>query len=293
MSIEAGVLYVVATPLGNLGDISERAREVLGGVGLIAAEDTRVAQRLLSHLGIHTRCISLHEHNESARVPAILEALGAGDAVAVISDAGTPLISDPGYRLVRAVREAGCRVSPVPGPSALIAALSVSGLPTDRFVFEGFLPAKSGRRKKHLQGLARETGTLVFYESSHRIAASLADMAATFGTDRPAAVARELTKRFEEIVQAPLGELVGWIEGDENRRRGEFVVMIGGAPADEGGVEAAVDAAAVLRVLAEALPARQAADLTARITGGARQALYRDAQRLRLQRDAEEEQDAS
>lgn len=293
MSIEAGVLYVVATPLGNLGDISERAREVLGGVGLIAAEDTRVAQRLLSHLGVHTRCVSLHEHNESARVPAILEALGAGNSVAVISDAGTPLISDPGYRLVRAVREAGWRVSPVPGPSALIAALSVSGLPTDRFVFEGFLPAKSGRRKKHLQGLARETGTLVFYESSHRIAASLADMAETFGTDRPAAVARELTKRFEEIVQAPLGELAGWIEGDENRRRGEFVVMIGGASVDEDAAEATVDAAAVLRVLAEALPARQAADLTARITGGARQALYRDAQHLRLQRDAEEEQDAS
>ncbi|AOV17925.1 16S rRNA (cytidine(1402)-2'-O)-methyltransferase [Acidihalobacter aeolianus] len=292
MSIEAGVLYVVATPLGNLGDISERAREVLGGAGLIAAEDTRVAQRLLSHLGVRTRCISLHEHNESARVPAILGVLGSGQAVAVISDAGTPLISDPGYRLVRAVREAGWRVSPIPGPSALIAALSASGLPTDRFVFEGFLPAKGGRRSTHLQALASETGTLVFYESSHRIAASLADMAAVFGPDRPAAVARELTKRFEEIVQASLGELVGWIDGDANRRRGEFVVMVGGAPSVPESTESRVAAATVIRVLAEALPARQAADLAASITGGARQALYREAQKIRRQRQDDEAQDA-
>ncbi|OBS09083.1 16S rRNA (cytidine(1402)-2'-O)-methyltransferase [Acidihalobacter prosperus] len=281
MSIEEGVLYVVATPLGNLGDISARAREVLDGVALIAAEDTRVAQRLLSHLGVQARCVSLHEHNEAARIPSILQILSEGASVALVSDAGTPLISDPGFRLVRAAREAGVRVSPVPGPSALIAALSVSGLPTDRFVFEGFLPSRSARRRARLQVLADESGTLVFYESSHRIADSLEDMAAVFGDARLAVVARELTKRFEQVVSAPLGELRAWVRADEDHRRGEFVVMVAGLPPSARREPSGISEAHVIEVLARALPTRQAADLAALITGGARQGLYREAQRVK------------
>ncbi|AOU99767.1 16S rRNA (cytidine(1402)-2'-O)-methyltransferase [Acidihalobacter yilgarnensis] len=285
--MEESVLYIVATPLGNLGDISDRARAVLGAVGLIAAEDTRVTQRLLSHLGLKARYLSLHEHNETARVPVILQALAEGQSVALVSDAGTPLISDPGFRLVRAVREAGWRVSPIPGPSAVIAALSVSGLPTDRFVFEGFLPARGAKRRTYLQALVRETGTLVFYESSHRIADCLEDMAQAFGTARRAVVARELTKHFEQVVSAPLGDLVAWIAVNEDHRRGEFVVMVEGAtdavPDDTSGISAAH----VIAVLAAALPTRQAADLAARITGGSRQALYRAAQQAKQEREGE------
>ncbi|MEJ2479162.1 MAG: 16S rRNA (cytidine(1402)-2'-O)-methyltransferase [Acidihalobacter sp.] len=281
MSIEAGVLYVVATPLGNLGDISARAAEVLGAVDVVAAEDTRVSGRLLSHLGLSAgRLLSLHEHNEEARVPRLIQRLRDGDSIALISDAGTPLISDPGFRLVVAAREAGVRVSPVPGPSALIAALSVAGLPTDRFVFEGFLPAKPAARRSRLQALADERRTVVFYESSHRVEACVGDMVEAFGGARRAVIARELTKRFEQVADGELDELKSWLGADADRRRGEFVLVVAGddeqaPPAD------AASKDKVLSVLAEALPTRQAADLAARITGAPRQALYREAQRLK------------
>jgi 16S rRNA (cytidine1402-2'-O)-methyltransferase len=281
VSIEAGVLYVVATPLGNLGDISARAAEVLGAVDVVAAEDTRVSGRLLSHLGLSAgRLLSLHEHNEEARVPRLIQRLRDGDSIALISDAGTPLISDPGFRLVVAAREAGVRVSPVPGPSALIAALSVAGLPTDRFVFEGFLPAKPAARRSRLQALADERRTVVFYESSHRVEACVGDMVEAFGGARRAVIARELTKRFEQVADGELDELKSWLGADADRRRGEFVLVVAGddeqaPPAD------AASKDKVLSVLAEALPTRQAADLAARITGAPRQALYREAQRLK------------
>jgi 16S rRNA (cytidine1402-2'-O)-methyltransferase len=281
VSIEAGVLYVVATPLGNLGDVSPRAAEVLGSVDVVAAEDTRVSGHLLSHLGLSAgQLLSLHEHNEEARVPTLVRRLLDGASVALVSDAGTPLISDPGFRLVAAAREAGVRVSPVPGPSALIAALSVAGLPTDRFVFEGFLPARAAARRSRLQALVDERRTLVFYESSHRVEACLDDMAEVFGKERRAVIARELTKRFEQIADGGLAELGVWLAADANRRRGEFVLVVAG---DDQPVVAADTTSTdkVLGVLAEVLPTRQAADLAARITGAPRQALYREAQRLK------------
>lgn len=289
MSIEAGVLYVVATPLGNLGDISARAVEVLAGVDVIAAEDTRVSARLLTHLGVGAkRLLSLHEHNEDARVPGLILRLREGASVAVVSDAGTPLISDPGFRLVSAARAAGVVVRPVPGPSALIAALSIAGLPTDRFVFEGFLPPRAAARRTRLQALTDERRTLVFYESSHRVEASLAAMAEAFGDERRGVLARELTKRFEQTADGSLAELVAWLAADADRRRGEFVIVVAGAA----GEPPAVGMAAVERVLAElveALPTRQAADIAARITGAPRQALYREAQRLKkLRTEADE-----
>ncbi|WP_455385258.1 16S rRNA (cytidine(1402)-2'-O)-methyltransferase, partial [Acidihalobacter prosperus] len=240
MSIEAGVLYVVATPLGNLGDISPRAAEILGAVDVVAAEDTRVSGRLLAHLGLSAgRLLSLHEHNEESRVPGLIQRLRDGDSVALISDAGTPLISDPGFRLVVAAREAGVRISPVPGPSALIAALSVAGLPTDRFVFEGFLPAKPAARRSRLQALADERRTLVFYESSHRVEACVGDMAEAFGGARRAVIARELTKRFEQVADGALDELKSWLEADADRSRGEFVLVVAGDDKQPTSAEAA------------------------------------------------------
>lgn len=275
MSTEPGILYVVATPMGNLGDMTVRAREILGEVALIAAEDTRVTQRLMTHLGLKAHYLSLHEHNEESRIPAIKKLLAEGKSVALVSDAGTPLISDPGYSLVRALHESGFRVSPVPGPSAVIAALSVSGLPTNRFIFEGFLPAKSLKRQTYLEGLRQESATLVFYESSHRIVNSLADMSRVLGSTRHAVIARELTKRFEQVVSASLEELAIWIKQDENHQKGEFVVMVEGTRLDDKPDEITLSEQRVIEVLAAELPTRQAADLAARITGGARQRLYR------------------
>ncbi|MEJ2631602.1 MAG: 16S rRNA (cytidine(1402)-2'-O)-methyltransferase [Acidihalobacter sp.] len=289
MSIETGVLYVVATPLGNLGDISPRAAQVLGEVDVVAAEDTRVSGRLLAHLGQSAqRLLSLHEHNETARVPDLIQQLSEGASVALVSDAGTPLISDPGFRLVAAAREAGVRVSPVPGPSALIAALSVAGLPTDRFVFEGFLPAKSAARRSRLQALDEERRTLVFYESSHRIEACLGDMTEVFGGARRGVVARELTKRFEQVADGTLDELVAWLAADADHCRGEFVVVVAGDAREERTAESA-SVEKVLGVLVETLSTRQAADIAARITGAPRQALYREAQRLKNLQAGEDE----
>ena len=269
----AGVLYIVATPIGNLQDISARALEVLKSVSLVAAEDTRHSKKLLTHYGIGTSLQSVHEHNERDVTDRLVQKLTAGTDIALVSDAGTPLISDPGYHLVRAARQAGIRVVPVPGPVALIAALSVAGLPTDRFVFEGFLPAKQTARRQRLQGLAAETATLVFYESSHRIVASLADMADCLGGDREATLARELTKTFETVLTGSLLDLLGQLQADSHQQKGEFVVMLQGAsPRDPAAIDAASEQ--VLAVLLSELPLKQAASLGARITGVSKNALY-------------------
>ncbi len=271
----SGSLYVVATPLGNLGDMAPRAVETLKSVALICAEDTRHSRKLCAQFGIATPLVSLHDFNERERQDDLLARLAAGADLALISDAGTPLISDPGYRLVRAVRRAGMPVYAVAGPSALTAALSVAGLPTDRFVFEGFLPAQAAARRAHLGTLAGETRTLVFYESPHRLAASLADMAAVLGVEREAAVVREITKRFEEGRLETLGSLSAWAAAGV---RGECVIMVAGVPPSSGIGEEAVR---VLTVLLGELPLRQAASLASEITGVSRKALYAHALSLK------------
>lgn len=273
MSIEAGILYVVATPIGNLGDMTFRAVEVLQQVDRIAAEDTRHSAGLLRHFSITTPMLSLHEHNERQKAAALLQRLGAGESIALISDAGTPLISDPGYVLVREAQRAGIRVVPVPGASALIAALSASGMPTDRFSFEGFLPAKGGARRKLLESLRQERRTLAFYESPHRIRESLADMAAVFGEARHAVVARELTKTFETIRHDTLGTLLEWVNSDTNQQKGEFVLLVHGSEEAESGIDPEACRIAVL--LADDLPLKQAAALAAQISGEKKNALYK------------------
>ena len=271
-SEQVGILYVVATPIGNRADISARAIEVLKAVDFIAAEDTRHSRKLLIPLGIDTPLLAVHEHNERDMVERLLRELRSGRDIALISDAGTPLLSDPGYVLLRAVRAAGIRAVPVPGASALLAALAVAGLPTDRFCFEGFLPAKQVARRERLAALCDVSVTLVFYESSHRIVASLADMAACFGTDRAAVVARELTKTFETVQDGTLAELCAWIEQDSHRQKGEFVVLIHGAADASADLDA--QTRHTLEVLAAELPLKQAAALAARISGVARNRLY-------------------
>lgn len=268
----AGTLHVVATPIGNLGDFSPRAVETLKSVAAICAEDTRRTRPLLQQFGIDTPLIALHDHNEDEIAERLVVRLVAGESLALVSDAGTPLISDPGYRLVRAAREAGVRVSPVPGAAALIAALSVAGLPSDRFAFEGFLPAKAGGRRDRLQALAGESRTLLFYESSHRILDFLGDAASVFGADRHAVVARELTKLFETVLDGPLGALRSRIDQDPNQQKGEFVVLIEGAGDDEAAKLA--EGKRVYAKLAEHLPPSTAAKLAAELTGAPRKALY-------------------
>ncbi len=273
VSNQAGRLYVVATPIGNQGDLSDRAREVLGRVDTVAAEDTRHTGRLLARWGIRPRLISLHEHNEDGRLAGLLAQLSKGESVALACDAGTPLISDPGYRLVRGLRSQGIGVEAVPGPSSITAALSVAGLPTDRFVYEGFLPAKPAARWQRLAALAHERRTLVLLESSHRIRASIEAMASAFGASREAAVCRELTKAHETVRLDSLQALSVWLADDTNRRRGEFVMVVAGAeepsadPVDG-------ETERVLSILADELPTKQAAQLASRITGASRNALY-------------------
>lgn len=266
-------LYVVATPIGNLSDISARAIETLKQVDLIACEDTRHSVRLLNHLGINKPLLSYHDHNESEQTQNLIGKLQEGVRVALISDAGTPLISDPGYQLVRQAQENDIKVIPLPGPCALIAALSASGLPSDRFVFEGFLPAKHQGRVECFEKLKHETRTLIFYESTHRIMASLEDMAAVFGGERHAVIARELTKAFETLRGAPLSELVEWVNQDANQRKGEVVLLVRGAEVQDSD-ETRVETEKVLAVLLEELPVKQAAQLAAKITGGKKNALY-------------------
>ena len=267
----SGTLFVVATPIGNLEDLSPRTRQTLAEVDLVAAEDTRHTGRLLSHLGVKTRQIALHEHNEVRAVAAVIEQLKHGKSVALVSDAGTPLVSDPGYRLVRAAHENGIKVTPVPGPSAVTAALSICGLPTDRFAFEGFPPAKKAARRKWLQARAADERTLVFFEAVHRIAATLADMVDAFGADREAFLGRELTKLHEQCVVGSLGELLDDVGGGTIASKGEFVVAVRGASGPAG---SSLEVDRLLAELLQLVPARQAAAIAARITGGRRNALY-------------------
>jgi 16S rRNA (cytidine1402-2'-O)-methyltransferase len=252
----AAGLYVVATPIGNLRDISLRALDTLAAAALVLCEDTRTSAKLLDAYGIRTPRQPLHEHNERARIGAVIARLEAGEAIALISDAGTPLLSDPGFPLVRAVRAAGLPVFAVPGPSALLAALAVAGLPTDAFAFIGFLPPKAGARANALAALKTRTDTLVFYESPRRLAATLAAMGGAFGAEREAAVALELTKRFERLNRGPLGELAGDFEGEAIR--GEAVILVAGAPARESA--ALADWQGALATALEDMPLREAVD---------------------------------
>lgn len=274
MSNEAGVLYIVATPIGNLKDITLRALEVLQHVDLIAAEDTRHSRKLLNHYGIDTPQLSFHEHNEQAQAPRLLARLQNGASVALISDAGTPLISDPGYRLVSQARVAGITISPIPGPSAVIAALSAAGLPTDRFAFEGFLPPKAAARRKRLAALRREPRTLVLYASSHRVMDCLRDLSDCLGSERQAVLARELTKTFETFRSASLGALCQWLEADRDNQRGEFVLVIQGAleRVARGSEEHLIR---VVTTLMSELPLKPAVRLAAELTGEPRNKIYR------------------
>jgi len=265
-------LYVVATPIGNLEDISYRAVRLLSEADLIAAEDTRHSRMLLSHYNIKTALQAFHEHNEAQLESRILEKIAGGETVALISDAGTPLISDPGYRLVCAAREAGLAVYSVPGPSAVTAALSVAGLPPDRFIFEGFLPSKAAARRKKLEELSLESRTLVFFESSHRIEAAIKDMSEIFGGQRLVAVCRELTKVFETVLRAPLAELVNKLAEDKNQTRGEFVIVVDGHEGNED--EALSDACQMASLLLEYLPASRAARVAAKLNGVSRRKVY-------------------
>ncbi len=272
--VNQGLLYVVPTPIGNLADMTPRAIEVLNQVDVIAAEDTRHSARLLQHFGIKTPALAYHEHNERQLCHKLVERIQLGDSVALISDAGTPLVSDPGYHLIRAARETGVQVVPLPGACAMITALSASGLASDRFVFEGFLPAKSAARCQRLQALVDDSRTLIFYESTHRIQASLADMADVFGAQRQAVIARELSKRFETIHGDSLSALLSWLESDANQCRGEFVVLVQGAAAVEDEAVSA-EAKKVLVILMQELPLKQAAALAAKISGLKKNDLYR------------------
>lgn len=267
-----GTLYVVATPIGNLEDLTPRARQTLAAVDLIAAEDTRHTGRLLMHIGCKTPQMALHEHNENRVTPLLIKRLKSGKSVALVSDAGTPLVSDPGFALVRAAQQNRIPVSPVPGACALIAGLSVAGLPTDRFCFEGFLPSKPKARRARLEELAGEGRTIVCYESVHRIAAAIVDMAQVFGGERPAFIGRELTKQHEQCVAAPLEELAGRLDDQSIKTKGEYVIVIGGC---ERQTATFTDVDRLLLELAAELPVKRAAAIAARVTGEGRNALYR------------------
>jgi 16S rRNA (cytidine1402-2'-O)-methyltransferase len=268
----AGRLYVVATPIGNLEDISLRALRVLGEVEVIAAEDTRHSRALLARHGLERPLQALHEHNENQQAPRLVERMREGASVALISDAGTPLLSDPGYRLVVSAAEAGIEVVAIPGPSAVTAALSICGLPTDRFVFEGFLPARPPARRKALDRLKGETRTLVFFESSHRVEDSLADLAAIFGGDRQAAVCREMTKQFETVLRGSLAWLVERVAADPDQRRGEFVLVISGCTTTADG--ALPEAMRLARELQPLLGSSQAARIASRLLDVPRREVY-------------------
>ena len=271
-TVTAGTLYVVATPIGNLGDLSARGREVLSAVDAICAEDTRHTRQLLNAYGLDRPLLALHDHNEAEISWKLVERLRAGEVLALVSDAGTPLVSDPGYRLVREVRAAGLKVSPVPGPCAAIAALSVAGIPSDRFCFEGFLPAKGSGRRERLNALARETRTLVFYESAHRIEEALVDFVAAFGAGREAVLARELTKLFETVLGDTLETILQRVRADDNQRKGEFVLVVRGCEDDAAG--ALLEGQRLYAKLKDHLSPSQAAKLAAELSGAPRKALY-------------------
>lgn len=280
VSKEAGQLFVVATPIGNLEDMSPRAVSTLEGVSVIAAEDTRHTRGLLQYFGIKTPLMALHEHNEQEATPRVLSLLREGKDVALVSDAGTPLISDPGYQLVHACRNEAIRVSPIPGPSAIMAALSASGLATDRFRFEGFLPRKSKQRHEYLQALADEQTTLVFYESSHRIIASLEAIRDVMGGGRQVVIARELSKLHETFLNGGIGEVLERVVADTNQQKGEFVILVSASPPEDKD-ELDHEVIRILKLLSDELPVKQAAKLASLITGVARNRLYQEAQRLK------------
>jgi len=265
-------LYVVATPIGNLRDITLRALDVLSGADVVAAEDTRNTSHLLKHHGIHARqLVAIHQHNERGAADKVVAWLQGGQSVAFVSDAGTPAVSDPGALLVQAVLAAGLRVIPIPGASAVVAALSASGLPAPHFLFYGFLPNKSAARRTALQELQSHPYTLVFYEAPHRIVECIADLHAVYGGDRQIVLAREVTKLFETIHACKLSEAQTWLESDANQQRGEFVVLISAAIASVG---LSTDTLATLTLLLAELPLKQAVQLAAKITGANRSELY-------------------
>ncbi len=269
-----GVLYVVATPIGNLDDMTRRAAAVLGEVDTVAAEDTRRARTLLKAWGVRARTVAYHDFSGPRAAARLVDRMLSGRSVALIADAGTPLIADPGFRLVRAAREKGIEVAPVPGPSALTAALSVAGLPTDRFAFEGFLPSRDGARRARLEELAAEPRTLVFYESPHRLERALRSMAEAFGEARALFLARELTKRFEQHFSGSIGRCLEWLAADDDRGRGEFVLVVAGCDAAEAAGRERRRAEEMLDALRGVMPRRRAVDFAARFTGANRNRLY-------------------
>jgi len=271
--ISASTLYIVPTPIGNLGDITQRALAVLSSVDLIAAEDTRHTGLLLQHFAISAKMYPLHDHNEQQKAEHLLAKLQSGQSIALVSDAGTPLINDPGYHLVRRCREAGIRVVPLPGACAAIAALSAAGLPSDKFCYEGFLPAKTKSRKDALQALIEEPRTLIFYESTHRLLDSLQDMVEVWGPDRYVVLAREITKTWENIRGDSVGALLDWVKEDETRKRGEMVLIVEGHKVDTEALPA--EALRTLALLQKELPLKKAASLAAEIHGVKKNALYK------------------
>ena len=271
MPTEPGTLYIVATPIGNLEDLSRRAERILSAVDLILAEDTRHSRKLLNAYNIKTALLAYHENNEERMTPKVINRLVAGSNVALVADAGTPLISDPGFKLVRQAHAETIPVSPVPGPTALIAALSAAGIAPGRFLFEGFTSSKSESRLKHLQKLAGADHTMVFYEAPHRIKAFLADVASVFGADREASIARELTKKFETIRHGTLGGLIEWMNHDSDQGRGEFVVIIAGV---DGKKNDGPELTAMLRVLLKSLTVKQSVQIATELTGGSRNQIY-------------------
>jgi 16S rRNA (cytidine1402-2'-O)-methyltransferase len=280
VSDHSGVLYIVATPLGNLGDMSQRAIDILQQVDLIAAEDTRHSKKLLQHFGIDKPMIAFHEHNERDRASGILSQLQAGRHIALISDAGTPLISDPGYPLIRQLHDARIRVVPIPGPSAVITALCAAGLPTDHFCFEGFLPSKAGAREKSLRELARESRTLVFYESPHRLLDTLSAMLQVFGSDRRITLARELTKTFETIRQDTIANMVSWVDANPEQQKGESVLIIEGA-GQQASDRCEVDCEKLLLTLLSCMSVKDAAHHAAQLTGQSKNDLYQRALQIK------------
>jgi len=278
LDVSPGTLYLVATPIGNLADITQRAISVLGQVDVIAAEDTRHSQRLLSHLCIKTKLLAYHEHNEEQITPRLLDELESGRSIALISDAGTPLISDPGYRLVMQAHDRDVKIVPVPGVCAAIAALSAAGLATDSFAFEGFPPAKQGARLQFFEPLANQQRTMIFYVSCHRIIETLKDMQTVFGENRRVTFARELTKTFETIKRMILSDLIPWVEADLNQRKGEIVVIV------EGAADAKTDASQVdhyLSILLAELPVKQSVALVVKMTGENKNEIYKRALELK------------
>jgi len=273
LSMNQGTLYVIATPIGNRADMGERAISVLKQVDLIAAEDTRHSKILMQYYGIGTPMQAYHDHNEEQATPKLIQRLLAGENIALISDAGTPLLSDPGYRLVKAAHESAVKVSPIPGACAAIAALSVSGLATDRFMFAGFPPHKQGARQNFYREFEFQSATLVFYESSHRILASVNDMVQVFGANKRVVLAREITKLFETVHSAELGDLLGWLQADKNQQKGEFVLILEGAEQQMSSQSA--ELSTLLKVLLDELPVKQASQMAAKITGMKKNQVYK------------------